>query len=174
MPEDTTARSAYVHMALRTAAVYTAERRIRRVGGPPAYVDIPGVYEVDPDFQDTQQTTGELALLGIVASLAEKDVKIQKLKRKVQLLEDVVERREMEEVEDLCGVDEGSADERSDTEEVWEQESAEATPSSSEAGTPSTPASGTQKRVNRNRNVRTGLTGELVLDDVTSPATYQY
>ena len=174
MPEDTRARRAYVHMALRTAAGYTAAARVPRVGVPPAYVDIPGVYEVDPDFQDTQQTTGELALLGIVASLAQMDITIRQLKRRIELLEDIIERGEIEEVEDLCGVDEGSADERSDTEEVWEQESAEATPSSSEAGTPSTPASGTQKRVNRNRNVRTGLTGELVLDDVTSPATYQY
>jgi hypothetical protein len=150
-------------MALRTAAVYTAERRVRRVGGPPAYVDIPGVYEVDPNFPDTEQTSGELALLGIVARLAEQDVTIRQLKRKIESLEDVIERGEVEEVEDLCGVDEGSADERSEMEEVWEEESAEATPSSSEAGTPSPPASGTQKRANRSRNNRPGHNGKLVL-----------
>jgi hypothetical protein len=150
-------------MALRTAAGYTAAARVPRVGVPPAYVDIPGVYEVDPDFQDTQQTTGELALLGIVASLAKKDVTIRKLKRKIELLEDIIERGEIEEVEDLCGVDEGSAVERSDIEEFWEEESSEATSSSSEAGTPSPPASGTQKRANRSRNNRPGHNGKLVL-----------
>jgi hypothetical protein len=160
-------------MALRTAAGYTAAARVPRVGVPPAYVDIPGVYEVDPDFQDTQQTTGELALLGIVASLAKKDVTIRKLKRKIELLEDIIERGEIEEVEDLCGVDEGSAVERSDIEEFWEEESSEATssspeaesesPSSSSEGDPQSPSpSETQKQATRSRTTRPGRIGKLL------------
>lgn len=153
--QNTSTRSNYVNIALRTAAMYPAQARVAQtVAIPPAYVDRPGFYEVDPNFPDTQQTTGELALLGIVACLAEKDVVIRTLKRKVQLLEEIIEKREVEEVEDLCGVEEGSADERSHIEEVWEEESTEERSSDTGGDAQSPSPSDTFKSGGRSRATR--------------------